>query len=102
MISKILEIYARTGRSLIGIGITEAAIPLEEAIYMLDLIPIVNWIVLGGDIYGQREDGILQPTYDSWHYDEGSLDQSIVAAREYLAKFTGKQFYISFTFSELS
>lgn len=56
-ISKILELYARSGRSL----------------------------VLGGDVYRASSDGrSLEPMHENWFYEGGNVDEGISAARDFL------------------
>jgi hypothetical protein len=50
-ISRILELYARSGRSLEDMGLKEAALDLSEAGQALDLFAGQKLLVLGGDVY---------------------------------------------------
>lgn len=51
MINKILELYARCGKSLIDNGLTEAVLPIHMANDALELFANSGWLVLGGDVY---------------------------------------------------
>ncbi|QFG76705.1 hypothetical protein DMB90_11035 [Raoultella planticola] len=51
MINKILELYARCGKSLLDNGLNDAVLPMSAANEILDLFTEANWTVLGGDVY---------------------------------------------------
>jgi hypothetical protein len=59
-VSEILELYFRSGSSLIRNGLKEAALPLTETAYALVSFVERQWIVLGGDVYKEGLDGRIE------------------------------------------
>jgi hypothetical protein len=95
-ISKILELYARSGRSLISKGFNEAALPLADAHVALELFNEQRWRVLGGDVYRMTKDGEFELTYEDWFYDGESVAQSVGLAYEVVNRLAGQPVYIVF------
>ncbi len=95
-ISKILELYTRSGRSLIDNGLNEAALPLIAADTALQLFGQQRWRVLGGDIYRLVDDGRLESTYENWSYEGTSGEESIIVARDFIRGLAGREVYIVF------
>ncbi|NYH26836.1 hypothetical protein [Paraburkholderia bryophila] len=84
-ISKILELYARSGRSLQDVGLNEAALGLSEAEQALDLFAGQKWLILGGDIYRASSDKqFLAPAHENWFYEGSNVEEGIAVARDYL------------------
>jgi hypothetical protein len=98
--SKILELYARSGRSLISNGLNEAALPLAEAEAALELFGKQQWRVLGGDVYHLTADGHLKPTYENWFYEGNSIEESLISARQFINGLAGRQDYIVFVIGD--
>jgi hypothetical protein len=95
-ISKIFELYARSGRSLIDNGLNEAVLPLSEARIALDLFDQQRWYVLGGDVYRLKYDNKFESTYENWSYDGKSEKESIVIARNFVDNLVGQSVYVVF------
>ena len=95
-VSKILELYARHGRSLIDNGLYEAVLPVSEVDVVLELFRQQRWHVLGGDIYHLTDDGRFESTYENWSYEGNSAEESTVVARDFISRFAGKSVYIVF------
>jgi hypothetical protein len=94
--SKILELYARMGRSLIGNGLNEAALPLAAAEAALELFAQQRWRVLGGDVYQLSEGDRFESTYEDWFYEGEDVDGSIAVARNYVSSLGTRPVYIVF------
>lgn len=99
-VSKILELYARHGRSLIDNGLSEAALPVSEADVALVLFGQQRWRVLGGDVYRLTDDGRFESTYENWSYEGKSVDESIVVARAFIDGLAGKSVYLVFVVAD--
>lgn len=95
-VSKILDLYARHGRSLIDNGLYEAALPVSEADAALGLFSQHRWRVLGGDVYRLTDDGRFESTYENWSYEGKSVDESVVVARDFIDGLAGRLVYIVF------
>lgn len=95
-VSKILELYARDGRSFVENGLSEAALPLADADVALELFRQHRWRVLGGDIYQLAEDGRFVSTYEDWFYAGKSVDESVAVARDFMCSLAGWPVYIVF------
>ncbi|SIO68103.1 Immunity protein 40 [Paraburkholderia phenazinium] len=96
-ISRILELYARSGRSLEDMGLKEAALDLSEAGQALDLFAGQKWLLLGGDVYRATSDGrSLEPTYDNWFYEGNNVDEGISAARDFLHSLRDRSLFVVF------
>ncbi|WP_156955085.1 Imm40 family immunity protein [Paraburkholderia caledonica] len=95
-VSKILELYARNGHSLIDNGLNEAALPLADADTALQLFSQQRWHVLGGDVYRLDESGRFEPTYENWFYDGVDGLQSVAVARDFVSGLAGRPVYIVF------
>ncbi|EPO8265161.1 Imm40 family immunity protein [Raoultella planticola] len=96
MINKILELYARCGKSLLDNGLNDAALPMSAANEILDLFTEANWTVLGGDVY-QYENNEMRNFYADWHCNLTTSGKSCDYAREHLGKLRGDNIYVSFT-----
>ena len=96
MINKILELYARCGKSLIDNGLNDAVLPMSVANQALELFFEAKWIVLGGDVY-QHEDNKMNNFYADWHCNLADSSDSCNYAKEHLKKLKGDNIYISFT-----
>ncbi|KVL46565.1 hypothetical protein WT01_36480 [Burkholderia cepacia] len=96
LVSKILELYARRGRSLIDNGLYEAALPESEADGALELFGQQRWRVLGGDIYCLTDDGLFESAYENRSYEGKSAEESIVVARDFIGCLAGKAMYVVF------
>jgi hypothetical protein len=99
-ISKIFELYARSGRSLIENGLNEAVLPLSEAKTVLDLFDQQRWCVLGGDVYRLNNDDMLESTYENWSYNGNNEKESIVIARKFIDGLVGQSVYIVFVIDD--
>ncbi|WP_347557349.1 Imm40 family immunity protein [Robbsia sp. KACC 23696] len=99
-IAKILDLYARGGRSLIGNGLDEAALSLPDAKVALELFASRRWRILGGDVYCLSEQQSLESTYENWSYDGNDFGQSVDVARNYLAYLAQRDVYIVFVVDE--
>lgn len=95
-ISKILELYARSGRSLIDNGLNEAALPMTDADVALELFSQQRWRVLGGDVYQLTAEDRFESTYEDWFYEGKSVEESVAVAREFLRGLAGRPVYIVF------
>jgi len=95
-VSKILDLYARQGRSLIDNGLYEAALPVSEADVALGLFSQQRWRVLGGDVYSLTDDGRFESTYENWSYEGKSVEESVAVAREFVDGLAGRSVYIVF------
>lgn len=96
-ISKILELYARSGRSLEDIGLREAALGLSEAEQALDLFAGQKWLVLGGDVYRASSDKrCLEPAHENWFYEGSNVDEGISVARDFLHSLRGRSSFVVF------
>lgn len=95
-VSKILELYARRGRSLIDNGLYEAALPVSEADVALELFGQQRWRVLGGDVYRLTDDGLFESTYENWSYEGKSAEESIDVARDFIDCLVGRAVYVVF------
>ncbi len=96
MINKILELYARCGKSLLDNGLNDAALPMSVANEILDLFTEANWTVLGGDVY-QYENNEMRNFYADWYCNLTASGESCDYAREHLGKLRGDNIYVSFT-----
>ncbi|MBS0883756.1 hypothetical protein JK231_24525 [Pantoea sp. JGM49] len=96
MINKILELYARCGKSLLDKGVNDAVLPLSVASEALDLFAESKWVVLGGDVY-KYENNEIKNFYADWHCNLAVPSESCVYAKEHLQKITNDNIYISFT-----
>lgn len=99
-ISRILELYAKSGHSLIGNGLNEAALPVSDAEIALDLFGQQRWRVLGGDVYRLIEGGQFEPTYESWFYEGTSVEESLVVARAFIGRLEDQSAYIVYVVDE--
>jgi hypothetical protein len=99
-IAQILDLYARSGRSLVDIGINAAALPIGEADAALNLFGQLGWRVLGGDVYALSKSDRLEPTYDNWFYNGNNAHESVVKARGYLQTLRNVQVYIVFVIAD--
>ncbi|QBR00418.1 hypothetical protein [Paraburkholderia pallida] len=99
-ISKVLELYARSGRSLIDNGLNEAALPIAVAETALELFAQQRWRVLGGDVYHLTEDGRFESTYEDWFYEGDDVDASITVARDFIRSLNGRTGYVVFVVAE--
>ncbi|HDL7751890.1 TPA: hypothetical protein PXP51_004344 [Yersinia enterocolitica] len=97
MISQILELYARCGRSLSNNGLDEAVLPLSEAEYALNLFAEKGWIILGGDVYQCNQSGEMDDFYADWFYSSTNCIESIAHAKSHLSKLVGDNLFVSFT-----
>jgi hypothetical protein len=95
-VSKILELYACSGRSLIENGLNEAALPLAIAETALDLFVSERWRVLGGDVYQLTEDDRFESTYEDWFYEGENVSESIEVARDFISNLGSRPVYIVF------
>ena len=95
-ISKILELYTRSGQSLIENGLNEAALPVREAGVALNLFEQQRWRVLGGDVYHLTDAGRFESTYENWSYEGHSADESVAVAREFIEGLAGRSAHIVF------
>lgn len=96
-ISKILELYARSGRSLHDNGLHEAALGLPEARHALDLFAGQKWLILGGDVYRASQDAQgLEPAYENWSYEGRNFEEGIAQAREFLDSLRDPSMFIVF------
>ncbi|QHP92741.1 hypothetical protein EFP18_11120 [Burkholderia glumae] len=95
-VSKILELYARHGRSLLDNGLCEAALPVSEAGVALELFGQQRWRVLGGDVYHLTDDGRFESTYENWSYEGKGAAESVVVARDFIDCLAGRSVYIVF------
>jgi len=95
-VSKILELYARLGRSLNENGLCEAALPVSEANIALKLFRQQRWRVLGGDVYRLTDEGRFEPTYENWFYEGKDVEESVIAARDFIDGLAGRAVYIVF------
>jgi hypothetical protein len=95
-VSKILELYARSGRSLIDNGLNEAALPVAETDVALELFGQQRWRVLGGDVYHLTAEGRFESTYENWFYEGESVEESVVVARDFINCLAGRPVYIVF------
>jgi hypothetical protein len=95
-VSKILELYARRGHSLIDNGLHEAVLPLSEADVALELFGQQRWCVLGGDVYLLTDNGVFESTYENWSYEGGNAEESIAVTRDFIACLAGRAVYVVF------
>jgi hypothetical protein len=95
-ISKILELYARCGRSLAEKGLHEAALPLSEASTALTLFAQQRWLVLGGDVYTQTDSGQFESTYENWFYEGKNAEDSVSVARHFMDGLAGRGVHVVF------
>lgn len=95
-VSKILELYARSGRSLIDNGLNEAALPVADADVALELFGQQRWRVLGGDVYHLTAEDRFESTYENWFYEGKSVEESVVVARDFITCLAGRVVYIVF------
>lgn len=96
MINKILELYARCGKSLLDNGVNDAVLPLSVANEALDLFAESKWVVLGGDVY-KYENYEIKNFYADWYCNLAVPSESCDYAKEHLQKIIGDNIYISFT-----
>jgi len=96
MINKILELYARCGKSLLDNGINDAVLPLSVANEALALFTESKWVVLGGDAY-KYENNEMKNFYADWFCNLTVSSESCDYAKEHLQRITGDNIYISFT-----
>ncbi len=96
MISKILELYARHGRSLADLGLHKAALPVNQTDVVLSLFCQQGWRVLGGDIYRLASDGRLELSDENWFYEGTSTKESVVVARNFIRSFSSTSVYVVF------
>jgi hypothetical protein len=94
--SKILELYAREGRSLIDNGLNEAVLPLAAAETALALFAKQRWRVLGGDVYQLTEGDRFESTYEDWFYEGDDADESVAVARNFINGLGTRPVYIVF------
>jgi hypothetical protein len=99
-VSKILELYARCGQSLMGNGLCEAALPLSETSNALRLFELQRWRVLGGDIYMKTDSGELESIYENWFYEGSSSADSISAARDFIDSLMNRSVYVVFVLDD--
>jgi len=95
-VSKILELHSRNGRSLVEIGLNEAALPLAAAKAALDLFALERWCVLGGDVYQFTEDDRFESIYEDWFYEGENVDESVDVARNFISSLGFRPVYIVF------
>jgi hypothetical protein len=95
-ISDIFELYSRRGASLIGNGLSEAVLPLDDVDSALKLFQKERWRVLGGDVYTRSPGGQFESTYENWHYEGRDVGESIAVARSFVGRLSGRPVYISF------
>lgn len=81
------------GHSLQPMGVRNWALTREQTLAALDRFAGAGIGILGGDVYA-RQDGQLQPTYDSWHCDvevgeatPAFVSRSIEEARRYVMSY---------------
>lgn len=96
MINKILELYARCGKSLLDKGVDDAVLPLSVVYEVLELFSEAKWTVLGGDVY-QYENNNMKNFYADWYCNLISPSESCDYAKEHLSTLRGDNIYISFT-----
>lgn len=96
MINKILELYARCGKTLLDNGINDAVLPMVAANEALKLFEEAKWVVLGGDVY-QYEDNKMNNFYADWYCNLPDSSESCDYAKEHLTKVKGDNIYISLT-----
>ncbi|MBT1428277.1 MULTISPECIES: Imm40 family immunity protein [Pectobacteriaceae] len=96
MINKILELYARCGKSLLDDGINDAALPISVVNEALELFEKAKWTVLGGDVY-QYENNKMNNFYADWYCNLVTPSDSCNHAREHLRKLHGNNIYVTFT-----
>ncbi len=100
-ISKILNLYARSGRSLEDIGLREAALSLSDAKLALDLFAGQKWLVLGGDVYRASSDKRrLEPAHENWFYEGSNVDEGISVARDFLYSLRGRPLFVVFVVND--
>jgi hypothetical protein len=99
-ISKILELYSRSGRSLIDNGLGEAALPVADTDTALELFGKQRWRVLGGDVYSLTEDGRFESTYENWFYEGEGIEESIALAHDFIKSLTAQSVYIVFVIAD--
>ncbi|MGA7509065.1 MAG: Imm40 family immunity protein [Erwinia billingiae] len=99
MINKILELYARCGKSLLDNGLNDAVLPVSVANEALELFKEANWTVLGGDVY-QYKKNKMNNFYADWYCNLTVPSESCNYAKEHLGKLTGDNIYISFTIKD--
>jgi hypothetical protein len=99
-VSKILELYSRFGRSLVGSGLYEAALPVGETSVVLELFAQHRWRVLGGDVYRIDDADCFEPTYDNWFCEDKNVEVSISVARSFIANLTDRSVYIVFVIAD--
>lgn len=92
--SKILELYARHGRSLADLGLHEAALPVNQTDVALSLFCQQGWRVLGGDVYRLASDGRLESSYENWFYGGTSAEESVVVARNFIHSLVSTSAYV--------
>ncbi|WP_422649920.1 hypothetical protein [Cupriavidus sp. H18C1] len=95
-ISKILELYARSGRSLTDNGLDEAALPLRDADAALELFCQQRWRVLGGDVYRLMDGNRFKSAYDNWSYEGTNIEESFAVARNFIASIADRTMYVVF------
>jgi len=96
MISKILELYSRCGKSLLNSGLNDAVLPLSVANEALVLFAEAKWLVLGGDVY-LYENNEMRNFYADWYCNLTSSSESCDYAKEHLGKLSNENIYVSFT-----
>jgi hypothetical protein len=99
-LSKILELYARSGRSLIDNGLSEAVLPVAVADAALELFSQQRWRVLGGDVYHLTAEGMFEPTYENWFYEGKSVEESIGIAHNFIDRLTGQSMFVVFVIKD--
>lgn len=96
MITQVLELYARVGKSLIDdVGVSEAALPIHMTSDALGLFANCGWQVLGGDVY-QYNNGRMSNFYADWFCDTTDCIESCHYAMTHLNKLKGDNLFISF------
>lgn len=100
--NNLLELYARCGKTLLDIGINEAALPISKIDEAINLFNKNNLLILGGDIYKKGSKGGFEFIYANWSYDSNDIQESILVARDYLEKFKEQDFYVVFVIKLLN
>lgn len=96
MVNKILELYARCGKSLLEYGIHDAVLPISVANKALEIFEDAKWTVLSGDVCQFKNDEMINFHAD-WYCNSNISSKSCDYAREHLTKLRGENIYISFT-----
>ena len=96
MLIQLFELYAKDGVSLSDQGINEAVLPINLTSKVLGLFKENKILVLGGDLYKKKNDGIMQYIEIDWFYSGNDYIESIENAKDFLAEYDNTDYFVSY------